>query len=386
MPELENCENEQVSPRLLKDSPLLKRQCLQMRHYRVIYGDIGLLPENVQSYVEENVRLCRPDNVHICDGSERENDLLTYVLQKDGILKKLPKYENCWLARTDPADVARVERLTYISTELKRDTVPTPKNGAVSQLGNWMSPADMDNELNIRFPECMTGRTMYVIPFSMGPVGSPLSKIGIQLTDSAYVVASMRIMTRMGSNVLAALNGGQFVKCLHSVGRPLPLTAPVHNNWPCDPKMTLVAHFQERNEICSFGSGYGGNSLLGKKCFALRIGSKLAQKEGWFAEHMLILGLENSKGEKKYIAAAFPSACGKTNLAMMTSSLPEYKVTCVGDDIAWMRFDESGQLRAINPENGFFGVAPGNCLIIIFQQYVLEDRFTNHLMQPHQAC
>ncbi|KAL8593090.1 protein kinase C (PKC)-like Pck2 [Nucella lapillus] len=330
------------------------------RNFRVIYGELDRLPGKVRHYVEENARLCRPDTLHICDGSERENDLILYMLQKDNVLKRLSKYENCWLARTDPADVARVERLTYISTPSQRDTMPIPKFGSKSQLGNWMAPEDLDNELNMRFPDCMKGRTMFVIPFSMGPVGSPLSKIGIQLTDSAYVVASMRTMTRMGSNVLQTLQDADFVKCLHSVGRPLPLTAPLHNNWPCDPKNTIVSHIPERNEICSFGSGYGGNSLLGKKCFALRIGSILAQREGWFAEHMLILGIENTKtGVKRYIAAAFPSACGKTNLAMMRPTLPHYKVTCVGDDIAWMRFDSQGRLRAINPEAGFFGVAPG---------------------------
>ncbi|XP_025115641.1 LOW QUALITY PROTEIN: phosphoenolpyruvate carboxykinase, cytosolic [GTP]-like [Pomacea canaliculata] len=353
------------SRHLLKEaSPILSKrpqiQLCQDRSFRVIYGDIDRLPIKVRHYVEEHARLCKPDTVHICDGTERENELLLYMLQKDGILRRLPKYENCWIAQTDPADVARVEKLTYISTELQRDTVPSPKYGAKSQLGNWMAPEDMDNELNMRFPDCMKGRTMFVIPFSMGPVGSPLSKIGIQLTDSAYVVASMRIMTRMGSNVLDVLKDGEFVKCLHSVGRPLPLTSPLHNNWPCYPKMTLIAHLPEKNEICSYGSGYGGNSLLGKKCFALRIGSILAKREGWFAEHMLILGIENTQtGEKRYIAAAFPSACGKTNLAMMKPSLPHFKVTCVGDDIAWMRFDSEGRLRAINPEAGFFGVAPG---------------------------
>ncbi|CAG5118678.1 unnamed protein product, partial [Candidula unifasciata] len=353
------------SPSLIKQATCLSSasDLTQRRDYRVIYGDVSQLPNKVRHYVDENVRLCKPDTVHICDGSDREYELLTYILQKDGILKMLPKFENCWLARTDPADVARVERLTYISTELQRDTVPTPKYGAKSQLGNWMAPEDMDNELNMRFPDCMKGRTMFVIPFSMGPVGSPLSKIGIQLTDSAYVVASMRTMTRMGSNVLQTLGNDNFVKCLHSVGRPLPLTAPLHNNWPCYPKMTLIAHLPERNEICSFGSGYGGNSLLGKKCFALRIGSILGHREGWLAEHMLILGIENKEtGVKKYIAAAFPSACGKTNLAMLQPSLSKYKVTCVGDDIAWMRFDQRGRLRAINPEAGFFGVAPEWCL------------------------
>ncbi|XP_071092051.1 phosphoenolpyruvate carboxykinase, cytosolic [GTP]-like isoform X1 [Haliotis cracherodii] len=369
MPETDTMESmsetEQFSSCVLRQSPSIKSRAVfhvPRRNFQVIYGDLERLPNRVRSYVEENARVCQPDTLHICDGSDRENELLTYMLQKDGILKSLPKYDNCWLARTDPADVARVEKLTYISTDEQRDTVPSPKFGAKSQLGNWMSPVDMDNELSMRFPNCMKGRTMYVIPFSMGPIGSPMSKIGVQLTDSAYVVASMRIMTRMGSRVLNALNDENFVKCLHSVGRPLPLTSPLRNNWPCDPKLTLVAHIPERNEIASFGSGYGGNSLLGKKCFALRLGSILAKREGWLAEHMLILGIENNKGEKKYMAAAFPSACGKTNLAMMTPSLPGYKVTCVGDDIAWMKFDNNGKLRAINPEAGFFGVAPGTSM------------------------
>ncbi|KAI1285393.1 Phosphoenolpyruvate carboxykinase, mitochondrial [Halotydeus destructor] len=282
------------------------------------------------------------------------------MMQKQGIVEPLAKYENCWLTRTDPADVARVESKTYISTPNKRDTVPIPKDGVKGTLGNWMSPEAMDQELKARFPGCMKGRTMYVIPFSMGPVGSPLSKIGIEVTDSPYVVASMRIMTRVGSNVLSTLGDDEFVKCLHSVGQPLPMRTPPVNNWPCNPAKTLIAHIPDNNEIASFGSGYGGNSLLGKKCFALRLGSKMAHREGWLAEHMLILGITNPQGVKKYVAAAFPSACGKTNLAMMTPSLPGYKVECVGDDIAWMRFDQqTGQLRAINPEAGFFGVAPG---------------------------
>lgn len=265
-----------------------------------------------------------------------------------------------WLARTDPADVARVESKTVISTPNRQDTVPTPKEGVKGTLGIWMSPDDLQKALGERFPGCMKGRTMYVIPFSMGPIGSPLSKIGIQLTDSPYVVASMRIMTRMGSDVLQALGeSNDFIRCLHSVGCPLPLERPLTNNWPCNPEKTLVTHIPERNEIISFGSGYGGNSLLGKKCFALRLGSILAKREGWLAEHMLILGITNPLGEKKYVVAAFPSACGKTNLAMLTPTLPGYKVECVGDDIAWMRFDDQGVLRAINPEFGFFGVAPG---------------------------
>ncbi|KAL3860782.1 hypothetical protein ACJMK2_010852 [Sinanodonta woodiana] len=329
------------------------------RQLSVLYGNLNQLPPKVRRFVDENVQLCHPDNIHICDGSERENELLVYLLQRDGIIKPLPKYENCWLAITDPGDVARVEKLTFIATEDKSDVVPDQKEGTVNQLAQWMSIDDMENKLNARFPGCMKGRTMYVIPFSMGPLGSPLSKTGIQLTDSAYVVASMRIMTRMGSKVLDTLKDGDFIKCLHSVGRPLPLTTELKHNWPCNPAQTIIAHMPERNEICSFGSGYGGNSLLGKKCFALRLGSILARREGWLAEHMLIMGIENPQGKKKYIAAAFPSACGKTNLAMMSPTLPGYKVTCVGDDIAWMRFDKNGTLRAINPEAGFFGVAPG---------------------------
>ncbi|XP_052830119.1 phosphoenolpyruvate carboxykinase, cytosolic [GTP] [Octopus bimaculoides] len=337
-----------------KSAPLYPKV---VQNYSVIYGNINKLAPAVKTFVEETAKITKPDNIHICDGSEQENELLLYILQKDNVISKLHKYENCWLARTDPADVARVERRTVIATEAQRDTIPIPKTGVKGQLGYWMDLEDMDTELNMRFPGCMRGRTMYVIPFSMGAVGGPLSKIGIELTDSAYVVASMRIMTRMGQAALDALGTGSFVKCLHSVGQPLPASTPSH--WPCNPKLTLIAHIPDRNEICSFGSGYGGNSLLGKKCFALRLGSIMARREGWLAEHMLILGIENPKGEKKYVAAAFPSACGKTNLAMMNPTLPGYKITCVGDDIAWMKFDSEGKLRAINPEAGFFGVAPG---------------------------
>ncbi|OXB79266.1 UNVERIFIED_CONTAM: hypothetical protein H355_013187, partial [Colinus virginianus] len=325
---------------------------------KVIQGDLESLPPQVREFIESNAKLCQPESVHICDGSEEENKKILDIMVEQGMIKKLSKYENCWLALTNPRDVARIESKTVIITQEQRDTIPIPKSGT-SQLGRWMSEEDFEKAFNTRFPGCMQGRTMYVIPFSMGPIGSPLSKIGIELTDSPYVVASMRIMTRMGTAVLKALGDGEFVKCLHSVGCPLPLKEPLINNWPCNPELTLIAHLPDRREIISFGSGYGGNSLLGKKCFALRIASRIAKEEGWLAEHMLILGITNPEGEKKYFAAAFPSACGKTNLAMMNPSLPGWKIECVGDDIAWMKFDEQGNLRAINPENGFFGVAPG---------------------------
>ncbi|CAO2577470.1 Phosphoenolpyruvate carboxykinase, cytosolic [GTP] [Lemmus lemmus] len=325
---------------------------------KVVQGSLDSLPKAVREFVEGNAQLCQPEHIHICDGSEEEYGHLLDHMQEEGIIRKLKKYDNCWLALTDPRDVARIESKTVIVTQEQRDTVPIPKTG-LSQLGRWMSEEDFEKAFNTRFPGCMKGRTMYVIPFSMGPLGSPLAKIGIELTDSPYVVASMRIMTRMGTSVLEALGNGEFIKCLHSVGCPLPLKKPLINNWACNPELTLIAHLPDRREIISFGSGYGGNSLLGKKCFALRIASRLAKEEGWLAEHMLILGITNPEGKKKYLAAAFPSACGKTNLAMMNPTLPGWKVECVGDDIAWMKFDAQGNLRAINPENGFFGVAPG---------------------------
>lgn len=325
---------------------------------------IEKLPPGVKAYVEEKAILCQPDQIYVCDGSDAEYRKFLVDLEKSGVIKKLTAYENCWLARTDPQDVARVESKTVISTPDKRTTVPTVKEGVTGQLGIWMSPADLDKAFSVRFPGCMKGRTMYVIPFSMGPLGGPISKIGIELTDSLYVVVSMRTMTRMGAEVLKLLqkDDKNFIKALHSVGLPKPESRPVVNNWPCNPEQTLISHIPDRNEICSFGSGYGGNSLLGKKCFALRLGSILAQREGWLAEHMLILGLKGPNGKLRYVAAAFPSACGKTNLAMLQPTLPGYSVTCVGDDIAWMKFDKEGRLRAINPESGFFGVAPGTAM------------------------
>lgn len=330
-----------------------------IRGVNISNGDWSNLTPNVKAFVEQAVTLCQPDQVHICDGSDLENKLLLKQLVEAGTIVPLPKYENCWLARTNPGDVARVESKTFICTEEKKDAVTTPLEGVQGTLGNWISPDDMEQAVQQRFPGCMKGRTMFVVPFSMGPVGSPLSKIGIELTDSAYVVASMRIMTRMGRAVLDQLKKNEeFVKCLHSVGTPTSgvLEMP---SWPCDPERTIILHKPAENLIVSYGSGYGGNSLLGKKCFALRIGSTIAKREGWLAEHMLILGITNPAGQKKYITAAFPSACGKTNLAMLSPSLANYKVECVGDDIAWMKFDSNGVLRAINPENGFFGVAPG---------------------------
>uniref|UniRef100_A0A4W4EZ01 phosphoenolpyruvate carboxykinase (GTP) n=1 Tax=Electrophorus electricus TaxID=8005 RepID=A0A4W4EZ01_ELEEL len=321
------------------------------------------LPTAVAEFVSNAVAECEPAKVHVVTGTPEETADILAGLEKEGMVKKLPKYVNCWLARTDPKDVARVESKTVIVTRQQRDTVPIPCNGAKSQLGNWMSETDFQKAKEERFPATMTGRTMYVIPFSMGPVNSSLAKFGVQLTDSPYVVASMGIMTRTGTPVMEKLEQGvEFVRCQHSVGRPLPLKAPLVNQWPCNPEKVLISHLPDTRQILSFGSGYGGNSLLGKKCFALRIASRIAKDEGWLAEHMLILGITNPQGVKRYVAAAFPSACGKTNLAMMKPALPGWKVECVGDDIAWMKFDSQGKLRAINPENGFFGVAPGTSL------------------------
>eukprot|EP00092_Neocalanus_flemingeri_P065937 GFUD01080257.1.p1 GENE.GFUD01080257.1~~GFUD01080257.1.p1 ORF type:complete len:560 (-),score=96.72 GFUD01080257.1:331-2010(-) len=323
-------------------------------------GDISLLAPHVLAWVRDCVDLCTPNDVHIMDGSPQEDRELKTMLVKKGVLTPLPKYDNCFLARTDPRDVARTEGRTFLCSPKRKQSVPNPE-GVKGQLGNWMDPAELGERIKTLFPGCMKGRTMYVIPFSMGPVGSKLSKIGLEITDSAYVAISMRVMTRVGTKVLTVLGEDPFVKCLHSVGVPLEEgTSDVQ--WPCNPDKVLVAHKPEAMEIFSFGSGYGGNSLLGKKCLALRLGSAMARKEGWLAEHMLISGIRTPDGTKKYITAAFPSACGKTNLAMMSPKLKGYEVTVVGDDIAWLRPDANGQLRAINPENGFFGVAPGTSM------------------------
>lgn len=324
----------------------------------------GDLPELVRSYIEEKAILTNCKDVHICDGSKVEQDKLVALMVAQNMIKPLSKLENCYLARTDPRDVARVESKTFICTREMHDVIPRSENcQPKGALGNWMDVNQLDQHMEKLLKNCMTGRTMYVIPFSMGPIGSKLSKVGIQITDSPYVVVSMNTMTRVSSKILQLIDASDdeddFVRCFHSVGCPLQLNEKMSNSWPCNPDNTIISHIPERKEIVSFGSGYGGNSLLGKKCFALRLGSILGRREGWLAEHMLILGITDPKGAKKYIAAAFPSACGKTNLAMMTPTLPGYKIECVGDDIAWMRFDQNGQLRAINPEAGFFGVAPG---------------------------